>query len=332
MSQLILTAIGGDIADTVRLEDGPDPTVGPDDLLVAMDAAPVNPADLLLAAGWFAVQPEVPFALGAEGVGRVVQAGSATDQTLVGRRVIILPTFEQGTWSDRVVVPARNVVAVGEQGDPLQLAMLAVNPMTAHTLLSRYVSLEPGDWIGQTLGNSAVGRYVTALAHRAGVRTLSVIRREDSAERIRALGGDLVIVDGPDLGQRVAEALGGTRLRLLIDGVGGSKAGELVGAVESGGTVVSYSSQTGEAPVLPLGDLIYRNISLRSFFIVNWVRETPRKELEHIYAELADLVERGVLHAEVEATYPLSQYRSAFAHTQRPQRSGKVLFTPTTDR
>jgi NADPH:quinone reductase-like Zn-dependent oxidoreductase len=328
MSQLTLTAIGGDMTETVRLDEGPDPTVGPDDVLVAVEAAPVNPADFLLAAGWFAMQPTIPFAMGAEGVGRVAEAGSATDQTLVGRRVIILPTFEQGTWSDRVVVPARNVVAVGEQGDPLQLAMLAVNPMTAHTLLNRYVSVDPGDWIGQTLGNSAVAQNVTALAHHAGVRTLSIIRREESADRIRALGGDLVIVDGPDLGERVAQALGDTRLRLLIDGVGGSKAGELVGALESGGTVVSYSSQTGESPILPLGDLIYRNVSLRSFFIVNWVREAPRKELEQTYAELADLIERGVLHAAVEATYPLSQYRTALAHAQQPQRTGKILFTP----
>ena len=99
-------------------------------------------------------------------------------------------------------------------------------------------------------------------------------------------------------------------------------------ALESGGTVVSYSSQTGEAPTLPLGDLIYRNISLRSFFIVNWVRQTPRKEIEQTYAELADLVEQGVLHAAVEATYPIAQYRAALAHAQQPQRSGKILFTP----
>jgi hypothetical protein len=37
-----------------------------------------------------------------------------------------------------------------------------------------------------------------------------------------------------------------------------------------------------------LGDLIHRNVSLRSFFIVNWVRETPGKEIEETYAELAD--------------------------------------------
>jgi NADPH:quinone reductase-like Zn-dependent oxidoreductase len=328
MSHLVLTAVGGDITDTARLDDRPEPTLGPDGLLVAVDAAPVNPADLLYAAGWFALQPAVPAPLGAEGVGRVIEAGSSADRSLVGQRVIILPTFEQGTWADRVVVPARNVVPIGEQGDTLQLAMLAVNPATAYALLNQYVTVKPGDWIGQTLGGSAVGQYVTALAHRAGVRTLSVVRRDDPTDRLRALGGDLVLVDGPDLAARIADALGDARLRLVLDGVGGSKVADLVGSIESGGTVVSYSSQTGEAPVLPLADLIYRDISLRSFFIVNWVRHTPRKQLEQTYAELAHLVADGGLNAAVEATYPLTEYRTALAHAQQPKRSGKVLFTP----
>ena len=75
-------------------------------MLVAVDAAPVNSADFLFAAGWFGVYPNVPSGLGAEGVGRVVQVGAGVDQALVGRRVLILPTFTFGTWADQTVVPA----------------------------------------------------------------------------------------------------------------------------------------------------------------------------------------------------------------------------------
>jgi NADPH:quinone reductase-like Zn-dependent oxidoreductase len=153
---------------------------------------------------------------------------------------------------------------------------------------------------------------------------------------LTAIGGDLAetvrLGEGPDpaVGPDdvlVAQALGDSRLRLILDGVGGSKAGDLVGALESGGTVVAYSSQTGEPPVLPVGDLIYRDISLRSFFIINWIREAPRAEIEQTYAELAHLVAEGVLHAAVETTYPLSQYRVAPARAQDPHRAGKVLFS-----
>jgi NADPH:quinone reductase-like Zn-dependent oxidoreductase len=329
MSQLILSAVGGDLDETVSLNARPDRALTGDDLLVAVEAAPVNNADLLFAAGWFGVYPNVPSELGAEGVGRVVQAGPAADAALVGRRVLILPTFTHGTWAEHAVVPAGSVVPVSDRGESLQLAMLPVNPATAYALLNDYVSLKPGDWIGLNLANSAVGQYVIALAKQAGVKTLAVVRREEAADQVRTLGADLVVVDGDDLGDRVAKALDGTQLRMLLEGTSDpAQIAALVGSVEAGGSVVVFAAATGQSPALPLGDFIYRGISLRSFFILNWLRDTPRERLERIYTELAGLVEEGVIGAAVEATYPLEEFRAALEHAQQTGRSGKILFTP----
>ena len=55
--------------------------------------------------------------------------------------VLILPTYEQGTWADEVVVPVRNIVLMSDEADPLQLSMIGINPATAYLLLNRYVSL-----------------------------------------------------------------------------------------------------------------------------------------------------------------------------------------------
>ncbi|OKI49286.1 zinc-dependent alcohol dehydrogenase family protein [Micromonospora sp. CB01531] len=330
MSKLILTAVGGDPAETVRLDNEQQLTVGGGDVLVEVEAAPINPADQLFMLGWFGVYPQVPNALGAEGAGRVLQAGPEADQTLIGRRVIILPTFVQGTWADKVVVPARNVIPVTDDADPKQLAMLPVNPATAYALLHDYVALKPGDWIGLSLANSGVGQFVIALAKRAGIKTLAIVRRDDAAKQVQALGADLAVVAGENLGDRIAEALAGAKLRVLFDG-GAQDLGELVRAVEDGGTVVTYAAVTGQPPVLPLGDLIYRGISLRSFYILNWIQQTPRNDLERIYTELAELVAQRVISATVEATYPLRQYREALAHAGQQGRSGKVLFVPGQD-
>src|SRR5947208_12363852 len=78
--------------------------------------------------------------------------------------------------------------------DPLQLSMVGVNPVTAYLLLNRYVSLMPGDWIGQTAANSAMGQYIIKLAKLAGVKTLNVVRREEAAEQVRQFGGDRVVL------------------------------------------------------------------------------------------------------------------------------------------
>ena len=93
--------------------------------------------------------------------------------------------------------------------------------------------------------------------------------------------------------------------------------------------MVALASATGQTPAIPLPDLIYRGISLRAFYILGWLRDTPRERLEDIYGELADLVAQGVMNAEVEATYALDQYPVALAHAQQTSRSGKVHFIPS---
>jgi NADPH:quinone reductase-like Zn-dependent oxidoreductase len=329
VKRLVLTAVGGALDDTVSLDVGSEGSPGVDDVVIAVEAAPINNADVLFAAGWFGVYPQVPAAMGAEGVGRIVEAGSQVDPALVGRRVLILPTFHYGTWATRTVVPARNVIPVSEQADVLQLAMLSVNPAAAYALLNDFVPLRPGDWVGFNLANSAVGHYLIALARRAGIKTLAVVRRKDAADEVRQLGADLVLLEGDHLKERVAEALRGGSLRLLFEGTGDPvQVAQLVPAVEDGGSVIAFSAVTGQAPAVPLPDLIYRGISLRGFYILNWIRDTPRERLERVYGELAELVDHGAISAVVEATYPLDQYQQALRHAQKNARTGKVLFIP----
>jgi NADPH:quinone reductase-like Zn-dependent oxidoreductase len=326
MSQIVLTAVG-DPAQNASLKATPDLKVGAGDVLVQMEVAPVNPVDFLFSMGWYAVQPSVPNILGAEGVGRVQEVGVAADQSLAGKRVVVLGTYEYGVWGDTVVVPARYVVAVPEDVDGQQLSMAVINPITAYLMLTRYVDLKPGDWIGQTLGNSAVAHSVVALASEADLKTLSVVRSEKAAREARAAGADLVLVDGDDLGDRVAEALGGAQLRLVLDGAGGNTQVALTNALEFGGTVVSYSSTTGEAPVMPLGTLVFGEVIHRGVWVVNWFRTASRAEIEEVVAKMVDLVARGVLSVPVDSTFSLDEYQKAFARHNSPERTGKVLLT-----
>ena len=198
----------GEPSDVIELNTVSEPALGQEDVLVSMEAAPLNPSDFLFVRGIYGVRPAFPFSVGAEGVGRVTQTGSKVDVALQGKRVLILPTYEQGTWADQVVVPVRNIVPMSDEADPLQLSMIGINPATAYLLLNRYVSLMPGDWIGQTAANSAMGQYIIALAKLAGVKTLNVVRREEAAEQVRQLGGDRVVLQGDNLHKDIEEALG----------------------------------------------------------------------------------------------------------------------------
>src|SRR6201988_1194497 len=149
MRQLQLVAYG-EPSEVIELNTVAEPILAQEDVLVSMEAAPLNPSDFLLVRGIYGVRPAFPFSVGSEGVGRVTQTGSQVDVALQGKRVLILPRYEEGKWADQVVVPVRNIVPMSDEADPLQLSMIGVTPAPAYLLLSRYASLMPDDWIGQT--------------------------------------------------------------------------------------------------------------------------------------------------------------------------------------
>ncbi|HLY62358.1 MAG TPA: zinc-dependent alcohol dehydrogenase family protein [Terriglobia bacterium] len=325
MNQLQLIA-HGEPADVIKLNIVSEPALGPEEVLVSMEAAPLNPSDFLFVRGNYGARPAFPSPVGSEGVGRVAKIGSKVEVALQGKRVLIIPTYEQGTWADQVVVPVRNFVPISDEADPLQLAMIGINPATAYLLLNRYVSLMPGDWIGQTAANSAMGQYVIKLAKLAGVKTLNVVRRKEAAEQVRHWGGDRVVLQGDNLHKEIEEALGGKTLGLVLDSVGGTPVGELAKSLKPGGSIVVYALQGGEFPSLPPGEFIYRGLSLHGFWLINWIRNAPRTEIQEVYRKLADLVADGSLSAAVEHVYRLEQFKEAFEQSLKSNRDGKILF------
>jgi NADPH:quinone reductase-like Zn-dependent oxidoreductase len=325
MRQLQLIAYG-EPSDVIELNTIPEPALGQEDVLVSMEAAPINPSDFLFVRGIYGVTAAFPSSVGAEGVGRVAKIGSKVDPDLGGKRVLILPTYEQGTWADEVVVPVRNLVPVSEEADPLQLSMIGINPATAYLLLNRYVSLMPGDWIGLTAANAAMGQYIIALAKLAGVKTLNVVRREEAAKQVREWGGDRVVLHGDNLHKDIEEALGGKKLSLVLDMVGGTPVGELAKSLKPGGSIVVYAIQSGQFPAMPPKEFIYGGLSLHGFLLINWIRNAPRTEITEIYQKLGDLVADGSLSAEVEHVYRLDQFKEAFKQSLKSNRSGKILF------
>ena len=102
--------------------------------------------------------------------------------------------------------------------------------------------------------------------------------------------------------------------------------GELAKSLKPGASIVVYALQSGQFPSISPKDLIYRGLSLHGFWLINWIRNAPRTEIEEIYQKLGDLVADGSLSATVEQVYPLDQFKEAFKQSLKSNRSGKILF------
>jgi NADPH:quinone reductase-like Zn-dependent oxidoreductase len=317
----------GSPTDVVELAEIEPTDPGPGQLAVALEAAPINPSDLMLIKGVYGVRPEVPAAPGAEGVGRVIAVGDGIDASRIGERVLVVPTLEQATWREQTVIDDRNAVPVDPDGDPLQLAMLGINPITAYCLLHDYVKLTPGAWVAQTGASSATAGYVVALAKHAGLRTLNVVRREDSVKPLLDAGADVVLVEGADLIDQTAEAIGDEPLELILDAVAGEPVAKLASLLKAGGPIVSYTARNRQPVSIPLVDLIFRELSVHGYWLNRWLVTTPRETVVRNYRALAALVGNGTLAAPVEATYGLADYRQAIGRAAQSDRHGKVLFT-----
>ena len=102
--------------------------------------------------------------------------------------------------------------------------------------------------------------------------------------------------------------------------------GELAKSLKNGGSIVVYALQSGQFPAFSPRDFIYRGLSLHGFWLINWIRNAPRTEIQEIYQKLGDLVADGSLSAVVETVYALEQFKEAFDQSLKSNRGGKILF------
>jgi len=314
----------GNPADVLHVESRPWPTPAPGEVIVKMNAAPINPADLNQIEGKYPVRADLPATPGFEGAGIVVDVGTDV-KGLTSGALVILP-HNVGTWRDAVAVKADELVVVPADSKPVHAAMLKINPMTAWRLLHDYVELARGDWLIQNAANSAAGCAVIQIAHELGYKTVNVVRRSELIDELRAEGGDIVLVDSENLRREVEDAIGGPPIRLGLNAVGGESALRLANCLAPGSTLVTYGAMSLQPLKIPNGLLIFKDLRFRGIWINKWYdNATPAQRME-AFQHLFEMAKRGLLQTKVEQAYPLSEAKTAVARAARGQRSGKIIF------
>ncbi len=172
------------VSKCVELKDLPAPSAW--EVTVAVDAFPINPADLAMIQGRYGILNKPPCMVGMEGVGTVTHVGRSVNSLEVGDRVVLLAN---NNWCSHRNVPATLVVKVPTSLDPIQLCMLKVSGLTALHLLTRVSQQKPGSYIVQNAPLSAVGRYLIQLAKAYELKTVNLVRRSEQIEQVKKLGG-----------------------------------------------------------------------------------------------------------------------------------------------
>ena len=294
-------------------------------------AAPINPSDLLQISGNYGVDPVLPARPGSEGVGRVTEVSPEAKNLKVGQLVLLA---SGSTWAEEIVAPAEGFLPLPNLG-PIsaevieQLAMTAVNPLTALLMLTSYGDIKEGQWIAQSAANSAVGGYVIQLAKQRGIKTVNIVRREGLADDLMAKGADVVLIDGPDLTAQIAKATDNAPIMLALDPVGGDTYGRLANSLGYGGTLVTYGVLSGKPATLDTGKVIFNDTRLRGFWLYKWYQTATMQEKQAAFGQVIPLIANGTLKANIDSRFTVDQIKQAVARAWEGGRNGKVLIVPT---
>lgn len=315
----------GPPADAVELHPQSLPLPGPGEVRLRLRAAALNPADLNFIEGHYGRQPDLPCVPGMEGAGTIDALGEGVAGCALGS--LALPLTGPGNWATWRILPAAAVLSLPPDLDPLQAALLRINPATAWGLLHAAGPPAPGSWVAQNAASSAAAHCVIQLARNLQLRTVNFVRRPESAAACQALGADLTFPDdAAGLAAARAALAGEAPPALALNAVGGDSALRLLDLLGPGGTHLTYGAMGRQALKVPNSMLIFKGLTLRGFWLSRWQEGLPPDAIAALYQKLAHWAASGQLRQQIAATYPLAAFRQALAHAAQSGRGGKVLF------
>lgn len=322
--------------EEIRVGVLPDPQPGPEDVLVRVRAAAVNPIDTYVRAGTVAMPLPLPFVVGCDLAGEIVAVGEAVAGLQVGDRVWgsnqgLLG--RQGTCAELAAVDARWLYPTPAAVSDRDAAAVALVGITAHLGLVTHAGLRPGETIFVSGGSGGVGAMVVQIAKRLGGRVIATATGPDAAARVRSLGADVVIdrrslPPEPDaVVQAVLAAVPGG-VDVLWEALREPDLDAAVAMLADGGRIVLMAGREAR-PAFPVGPFYVKQARLLGFvmFKASWQEQA---------AAAADLGRwmAGGLRAPIGTVLPLEE--TAAAHRlqeegtigRRGRLAGKIVIEP----
>ncbi|MEJ1965090.1 MAG: zinc-dependent alcohol dehydrogenase family protein [Gammaproteobacteria bacterium] len=323
MKALIQTDYG-DPAKVLELRDVPVASPGEGEVVVDIEAAVVHVADARTVLGLDGFRKKLPRTPGYEGVGRISAVARDVKGLAPGMRVFA--PIGAGTYREQITVSAEDLM-IAPEGDPVQLALLSLSPATAMLMLQDFAKLLPGDFVVQNAANSSVGRMVIQLANDMKVKVVNIVKSSGVIPELKELGAGVVLLDTPDLRDRVAAVTQSSPVKLAIDAVGGAATARLAACLDENATIVCYSSMSGEPCHMPADLLGGRGIRLCGINPARQLAKHKPEERRALYKKFGELLKAGRLRGRLGATYTLESAVDAIRHVLRDgdKRIGRVV-------
>jgi NADPH:quinone reductase len=304
----------------VVVNDVPEPTPGPDDVLVEVHSVGVSFPDLLLSRGEYQMKPEPPFNLGVDFAGEVLEPGSSG--FAVGQRVAGVAGW--GNAAERVASPRIWTFPLPDALSYDEGAALPMNYLTAQFALAERGQVREGETVLVHGAAGGVGTATIQVAKGYGARTIAVVSTEEKAAVARAAGADdAVLLDG--FKDAAMELTGGRGVDVVVDVVGGPAFTDSLRALATQGRLLVVGFAAGQGiPEVKVNRLLLNNVDVRG---VGWGAFAMMRPgyMQQQWTALLPMMESGVIKPPIGATYELEEFGRALIDMDERKTIGKSV-------
>lgn len=310
--------------EVMSYEDVDVPELGPNDVLVKIEAAGINYIDTYQRSGLY--QIELPATLGLEAAGTVEAIGSEVSLFAVGDRVAY--TSVPGAYAEYAAVPEAKLVAIPEGVSFNEGAAAMLQGCTAHYLSQSTYPIQNGDSCLIHAAAGGVGLILIQMAKMAGAFVIGTCSTEEKAELARAAGADEVILySEKDFLPEVKRITDGRGVNVVYDSVGKATFDRSIDCLQPLGYMVLYGNASGPvtefnpATLGPKGSLFLTRPTLFAY-------TADRESLVWRSSDVFNWINEGKLKLRIEHFFPLSDVQDAHRALEGRKTTGKVILTP----
>ena len=321
---MIVEELGGPSA--LKREDAPDPEPGLGEVLVDVKAIGCNFFDTLITRGKYQVQPELPFAPGAEAAGIVEAVGDDVSHVAPGARVTVLLSY--GAFASKIVAPAERIFPIAEGMAFEAAAALGVVYQTSYVALVPRARLQPGETLLVHAAAGGVGLAAVQIGVALGARVIGTGGTPEKLDLIRQNGADVALnYREEDFVERTKELTDGRGADVIYDPVGGDTFDRSLKCIAFDGRLLVIGFASGRIPEAKLNRVLLKNISLVGLHWGLYFDRDP-ETLQEAQRALVAMYGEGKIDPLVSATYPLTEAAKALDALGSRKTTGKVVLVP----
>ncbi|WP_019586180.1 NADPH:quinone oxidoreductase family protein [Deinococcus apachensis] len=324
MRALICSAF--DQPEALTVQTVPDPTPGPGEVVLRVEAAGVNYPDALMVMGQYQVKPPLPFTPGAEAAGVISAVGEGVTHLRVGQRVAAFTGT--GAFAEQLLAPATSVMPLPD-GVPSDVAAglpLAFGT-SMHALVDR-AQLKGGETLLVLGAAGGVGLAAVMIGKALGARVIAAASSEEKLALCREHGADETLnYSTGDLREQIKTLTDGKGPDVIYDPVGGDLAEPAFRSMGWGGRYLVVGFAGGGIPKLPLNLPLLKGASLVGVFWGEFARRDSRANARNL-ARLLGWVADGTIRPLVSERYLLERTPDALRALLERRVTGKVVVTP----